>query len=418
MPTMSKPLESTSSAAITVSDVRGLAQAGFDAVVGITDLVEAVHHTIVQRAGVFGPAPRGRTTGLTGFVYRTVRGTTRLVGGGVNAALGSFDGGPLSHSAPGREAVLAVLNGIWGDYLADAGNPLAIPMSLRAAGRTLDLADDVAGQIAEPRPRLVVLVHGLCMNDVQWQRRGHDHGRQLAALGYTPLYLRYNSGRHVSQNGREFSALLEQLVEAWPVRIRELAIVGHSMGGLLARSASHYANEANHGWLAKLTRLAFLGTPHHGAVLERGGHLVDRLLGASPYAAPFVRLGGARSAGITDLRYGNLRDEDWVGRSPLEQSRDQRLPTPLPSGVDAYLIAATLGRRARPVGGDLIGDTLVPLASALGQHPDRAHALEVPASRQRVFYRTNHWDLLSRHDVGAQLCSWLARPRRRTTATR
>jgi hypothetical protein len=415
---MTKSIESTTGLGITVSDVRGLAQAGFDATVGVTNLVEALHQTIVRRAGVFGPALQGRNSGLTGLVYRTVRGTTRLVGGGVNAALGTFDGGPSSHSPPGRDAVLAVLNGVWGDYLADSDNPLAIPMSIRAAGRTLDLAEDLGGQIVEPRRRVVVLVHGLCMNDAQWQRRGHDHGRQLASLGYVPLYLRYNSGRHVSHNGREFAVLLEQLVVRWPVPIHELAIVGHSMGGLLSRSACHYASRAGHRWLRKLTRLVFLGTPHHGTVLERGGHWVDRLLGASPYTAPFVRLGGARSAGISDLRFGNLRDEDSAGRSPLEQSHDRRLPTPLPAGVDTYLIAATLGRRERSVGLDLIGDTLVPLASALGQHPDRAHALEVPSSRQRVFHRANHWDLLSRHDVGAQLCTWFARPRRTRIAVR
>lgn len=406
---MKKSIESTPVLAITVSDVRGLAQAGFDAAVGITDLVEAVHHTIVRRADVFRPALQGRTTGVTGLVYRSVRGTMRLVGGGLNAVLGAFDdAGRSAHSAPGRETVLAILNGVWGDYLADSGNPLAIEMSLRETREPLDLSGDLASQITDPRARVVVLVHGLCMSEAPWRR----HGRQLAALGYTPLYLRYNSGRHVSHNGRDFSELLERLCVQWPVPIQEVAIVGHSMGGLLARRACHHANSAKHRWLPKLTRLVFLGTPHHGAVLERGGHLVDRLLGLSPYAAPFVRLGAARSAGITDLRFGNLRDEDWAGRSALEQTRDRRFPTPLPAGVDAFVIAATLGGRARPLRDDLIGDGLVPLASALGQHPDRAHALRVPASKLRVFYRANHWDLLRRPDVGAQLCAWLARPRR------
>ena len=212
--------------------------------------------------------------------------------------------------------------------------------------------------------------------------------------------------------------MMEQLVRAWPVPVEEVVIIGHSMGGLVARSACHYAKRGRHRWLGKLTRLVFLGTPHHGAALERGGHMVDRLLGVSPYAAPFVRLGAARSAGITDLRFGNLRDEDSAGRSALKQTRDRRCPTPLPTGVDAYMIAATLGERARPMRDDLIGDGLVPLASALGQHPDRTHALQVPASKLRVFRRTDHLDLLSRPDVGKQLCAWLARPRRPRTGSR
>ncbi|MGZ8273035.1 MAG: lipase family alpha/beta hydrolase [Burkholderiaceae bacterium] len=397
-----------------MSDVRGLAQAGFVAAVGITDLLEAVHHTIMRRVGLFGPTPQGRTTGVTGLLYRSVRGTMRLVGSGLNAVLDAFDdAGRSADSAPGREAVLAILNGLWGDYLAESGNPLAIRMSLRQTREPLDLTGDLALQITNPRPRVVVLVHGLCMSDTPWRR----HGRQLAALGYTPLYLRYNSGRHVSQNGRDFSELLERLCVQWPVPMQEVVIVGHSMGGLLARSACHHATEAKHGWVRKLTRLVFLGTPHHGAELERGWHLIDRLLGLSPYAAPFVRLGAARSAGLTDLRFGNLRDEDWAGQFALGQTSDRRFPTPLPAGVDAFMIAATLAGQAGPLRDDLNGDGLVPLASALGQHPDPAHALPVPASRQRVFYRANHWDLQKRRDVGAQLCAWLARPRHPPTQT-
>lgn len=412
---LTRSTESTPALALAVSDIRGLAKAGFDAAVGITDLVEGVHHTIARCAGVFGPARPGPTTGVTGFVYRSVRCTMRLVGGGLNAMLSAFDdAGRSAHSAPPREAVLAILNGFWGDYLADSHNPLAIRMSLRETREPLDLTGDLTSQITAPRNRVAVLVHGLCMGDTPWRH----HGRRLAALGYTPLYLRYNSGRRVSQNGREFSALLERLCEQWPRPIEELAIVGHSMGGLVARSACHHARIAKHRWLGKLTRLVFLGTPHQGAPLERGSHWVDRLLGVSPYAAPFVRLGATRSAGITDLRFGNLRDEDSAGRSALKQTRDRRCPTPLPNGVDAYMIAATLGERARPMRDDLIGDGLVPLASALGQHPDRARALQVPASKVRVFRRTDHLDLLSRPEVGKQLCAWLARPRRPRTRSR
>src|SRR5690606_12638053 len=123
---------------------------------------------------------------------------------------------------------------------------------------------------------VVVLIHGLCMNDLQWQRNGHDHGAQLErALGCTPVYLRYNSGRHVSENGNELAALLERLVATWPVPLTRLTLIGHSMGGLLARSAEHLAREQGMSWSKVLRELVFLGTPHHGAPLERAGHAVD-----------------------------------------------------------------------------------------------------------------------------------------------
>ena len=399
---------------VLTSDLRGISRLGVDATLGVTDLVEAMHHAIASRAGIVGTAPPGRTSGITGFVYGAVRGTTRAVGHGLDALLTAFAGTPEATTAnPRREAMVAALNGLWGDHLADSGNPLAIPMTFRVAGKPLDLASHaLASQLPAPTGKLVVLVHGLCMNDLQWNRQGHDHGAALERdLGFTPLYLHYNSGRHVSQNGRDFAALLEQLVRRWPVRVDELVILGHSMGGLVARSACHYAGEAGFAWLASLARLVFLGTPHHGAPLERGGRLVDTLLGFSPYAAPFGRLGRARSAGITDLRYGNIQDADWQGRDRYAQKHDDRRPTPLPASVDAYVVAATRARAGAGFAGTMIGDGLVPLASALGRHSDPALALGVPDQRQLVIENANHWDLLDSAVVYSQLAVWLGKPR-------
>jgi pimeloyl-ACP methyl ester carboxylesterase len=247
------------------------------------------------------------------------------------------------------------------------------------------------------------------MNDLQWSRNGHDHGKALSRdLGFTPVYLHYNSGRHVSENGQDFAVRLEHLVAQWPVPVDELVIIGHSMGGLVTRSAVHHATHTRQRWMSALTRLVFLGTPHHGAALERGGHQVDMLFGISPYIAPFSRLGKARSAGITDLRFGNLQAADWRGRDRHSQRHDDRTPTPLPVGVDAFIIAAS---KAKTVGGlhsRVIGDGLVPLASALGEHRDPQHALKVPPHRTRIVTSADHWDLLSREDVYAQLRAWLS----------
>jgi hypothetical protein len=406
----SSPAPAPARLPLRASDLRGLARLGIEGVIGITDLVEAMHHTIASRAAIGGPAPAGRTRGITGFVYRTVRGTTRLVGHAGDALLGAW---PARTPSPdvgrhaGREALLAALNGVWGDHLADSGNPLAIPMTLRHRP-CAQLPAGAAEDAAPVSGHVLVLVHGLCMNDLQWQRNGHDHGAALAqALDCTPLYLHYNSGRHISSNGRDFTALLEQTLANWPVPVLSLAIVGHSMGGLLARSACHHAQAQGLAWLDHLKTLVFLGTPHHGAPLERGGHLVDTVFGLSPYAAPFARLGGSRSAGITDLRYGNLQDADWQGRANAPQRRDDRHPTPLPPGVRVGVVAATLARDPTSRRARLLGDGLVPLASALGQHADPALALALPPSQQLVVPGASHWDLLDHAEVAEQLVRWL-----------
>src|SRR5262249_19227833 len=153
-------------------------------------------------------------------------------------------------------------------------NPLAIDMQLRHAGAALELEPNaLRTALPDATTKLVVLVHGSCMTDAQFTRGGHDHGAALARdLGYTPLYLRYNTGRQISTNGHASAAILEQLITSWPVAVDELVLIGHSMGGLVVRSARHVAALHEHTWQNRLRALITLGTPHHGAPLERGGH--------------------------------------------------------------------------------------------------------------------------------------------------
>jgi pimeloyl-ACP methyl ester carboxylesterase len=269
----------------------------------------------------------------------------------------------------------------------------------------------LAAAIPQAGGKLVVLLHGLCMNDLQWKRKRHEHGAALARdLAYTPVYLHYNSGLHVSANGRAFAELLDTLVQLWPVPLTELVLIGHSMGGLVARSAFHYGALARHEWVGRVNKLIFIGTPHHGAPLERGGNWVDMLLGASPYSAPLARLGKIRSAGITDLRFGNLVDEDWNKRDRFARGGDRRVAVPLPQGVACYAIAATTGKTPGDLSDRLIGDGIVPLQSALGRHADPRVALTFDESRQWVAYGINHLDLLSRPEVYAKIKQWLASP--------
>lgn len=396
-------------------DLRGLGRLAIDGVAGVTDLVEAMHAAVTHLPAIVGkPAPIA-TTGLTGFVYRSVRGVTRLVGTGVENSLSALapllGGGAVS---PQREAVVAAMNGVVGDHLETSGNPLAIPMQFRRQGRPLPLLGKELGtRLPDATGKLLVLVHGLCMNDLQWNYAGHDHGEALRAdSGYTPVYLHYNSGRHISSNGHEFAEALERLVQAWPVPLEEIALLCHSMGGLVARSALDEAFANGLAWSKLPIRIVFLGTPHHGAPLERAGSWVDMLIGISPYSAPFVRLGKIRSAGIQDLRHGNLRDADWQDRDG-DGLADGRTPMPLPKQVQAYAMAVSTQKQRKDGGTDsLRGDGLVPIASGLGQHKDRDFDLRIPKSRQWVGYGINHLELLGSEAVYRRIHRWLRQPAR------
>lgn len=398
---------------VPTADLRGANRLTIAAVAGVVDVVEAMHHRIAIVPRVIGRPRQDRATGIARLVYSTIRGVVALVGHGIDGVLARL--APLlgeQSTWPGREPLRAALNGVLGDYLVASRNPLAITMSLRRDGSTLPAEREaLAAAIPQAGGKLVVLVHGLCMNDLQWKRKGHDHGAALARdLGYTPVYLHYNSGLHISANGRAFADQLQALCRLWPVPLTELVLIGHSMGGLVARSACHYGALAGHQWLERLDKMIFLGTPHHGAPLERGGNWVDILLGVSAYSAPLARIGKIRSAGITDLRFGSLVDEDWNGGERVACSDDRRVAVPLPDGVACFAIAASTGKTAIGLSGRLLGDGLVPVDSALGRHADPRLALSFDESRQWVSYGTGHLDLLSRAQVHVQLERWLVAP--------
>jgi pimeloyl-ACP methyl ester carboxylesterase len=345
-----------------VDDLRGATKLAVEATRAVTDLVQAMHSAI---GGV--PAKI-----LTAPVYAGIRGITSMVGGTLDFALAQL--APLLGEGTAgreREAVLAALNGVLGDYLLETKNPLAIEMCLHRVD-------------APVTPKLFVFVHGSSMN--------HDAWAAARDLGGTPLHLHYNSGLHVSTNGRAFDALLEKTVAEWPVPVESIAIVAHSMGGLITRSACHYAEEAKHGWREKLRAIVFLGTPHHGALLERGGNWLETLLGVTRFSAPFARLAQIRSAGVTDLRYGNVVDEHWQGRDRFELESDTRAPVPLPRGVECYAIA---GEK----------DALVSVPSAFGDHA--ISGLAIPEAHRWVAKGAGHLELLTRPEVWDQVERWL-----------
>ena len=327
------------------SDIQGLAQLATRGVLGVADLAETVHGNVYKTVAVpFGPlgqafidrAP-GRTgvraRGITGLVYGSVRGVTRLAGGAFNAALAGA--APLlarRASSPQREAMLSVLNGVLGDQLLDTANPLAISMSLRHHGQALVLEKSALAQtLPDATGKILLLIHGLCMNDLQWRAAvaggHHHHGEILAqALGYTPVCLHYNSGLHTSINGQQLAVLLDELVRAWPVPITELSLLVHSMGGLVARSACEHARTAGLGWRAHLKQMVFLGTPHHGAPLERVGNWIDTTLGRTRAAIPATD-SGARSPAPVPTAAGSPASARWS----LARSRVPTTPPTAPA---------------------------------------------------------------------------------------
>jgi pimeloyl-ACP methyl ester carboxylesterase len=388
-------------------DLRAASRLVVDATRSITTAVEEMHHAIASGPPILGQPFAGVARPLLRIIYGHIRNVTSIVGAGVDLALSHLE--PLlGGSAPGpeREAILSALNGVLGDYLHTTGSSLAISMTFRHEGQPISIEE---GELREVFPdaggKLLVLVHGSSQNDLQWKRDGHDHGAALARdFGYTPVYLHYNSGLHISTNGRELAGLLERLVRAWPAPVEDISLLGHSMGGLVARSACHAAELEDFAWRDKVRRLICLGSPHHGSPLEQGGNWIHTLLGVSTYSAPIQRLARIRSAGVTDMRFGNVLDEHWHSRDRFEPVPDPRRNLTLPDGIDCYAIAAT---RAKVMAAKLPGDGLVPVDSALGRHRRRGLMLAFPQSNQWIALATGHLDLLNKPEVYEKLREWL-----------
>jgi pimeloyl-ACP methyl ester carboxylesterase len=364
-------------------DLRGAARLAVQATLGVTTLVEAVHARVASMPGLV--AQREHTLGITGWVYRSVRGITRAVGATLEGALTLLE--PAlndlgQHPCPEREALVSALNGVLGDHLANSQNPLAIQLEFRQNGLHFE-------PTAASSDGMLLMLHGLCMNDHQWRQAGHDHGAVLAqALGLTPVYLRYNTGLAIHDNGAQLAQQLEALSAAWPGRLKRIVLLGHSMGGLLARSALHQATAQALRWPLAVSDMVCLGSPHHGARLERIA--VDRLLEASPYAAPFARLGKLRSAGITSLRHGAVLPGNALA--------------PLPQGLRCFALAGRLQGRLQA---RALGDGLVSVRSALGQHRDPNRHLRFLPACSAVVDGAGHLALLSDPAVQAKLLGWL-----------
>lgn len=352
------------------------------------DVHGRVRNSVSPLAGT-APNDHAHHAGIAEPVYAIIRGSLDLGSDAFTAMARALDDGTPPDSDRLR-LVISSLNGVFGDDLAARKNPLALPMTLEC-----------------PAPRAdanisLVFAHGLCLHDGLWQQGAHPSFIDWAQthLNAEVHYLRYNTGRHISENGADFAQALATISEEYPQR--QLMLIGHSMGGLVARSAVQQARDAALTWPEKLAALVTLGSPHQGAELEQLGNYANKQLRILPWTAPLTRLGNLRSAGIRDLRYGNLRHSDWQGHDDIEHTTDLRTPVPAPAGIRHLFLAATRSNSDHPeTAQDLLGDFLVSVDSALArgyagtEHVDR---LIVPALDHmglmwdgRVYDTLRHW---------------------------
>jgi len=384
------------------SKTHGVGRLTIDAVLAVTDIVESMHKRVSPLSGFHSTSEEEKLSGIGGLVYRNIRNVTQWVGKNIDVPLGAIDKTIASQpDSASAQTLLAALNGVLGDYLFVRENPLAIPMHFRRDGQILN-NDQLLDVINQSHGKLLIMLHGLCMNDLQWCREGHDHGAELAKeLGMGAIYLHYNSGMHISDNGKQFAGLLESLVNLSDKKL-DINILAHSMGGLVSRSAFHVAENSGHKWPELLNKLVFLGTPHHGAALEKAGNWIDLILGAHSYTVPFARLVKVRSSGITDLRYGNVQESDWHTTERFEFSGDQRLPLPLPDNLQCFAVATSANESINYP----LGDGLVRIKSALGEHPDSAFYLRIPEQQKWTGTNINHMQLLNDQKVYQVLKTW------------
>lgn len=398
--------------AISMAGLRGSTQLVFDCISGVTGTVEKMHETVARRPFPLAPRPAGQTNAhgqIAVSVYKTIQAVSGVMGRGLGRSMEWLETGPEPADMSADETRwVAALNGICGDHLESTGNPLALPMTLMTPQLPLELTVEFLEQ-AYPvaSPNLLVMVHGLGCSEQNWSRNGQtDLGSRLQeACGFSPLYLRYNTGRHISKNGQELAGVLQNLCDSWPVPVESLTLVGHSMGGLVIRSACWYADSRGDPWAGRLRRILFLGTPHHGAPLEKAGHMFDVAMRSIQYVEPLM-FGRKRSAGIKDLRYGNLLDEDWRREDEDSFSTDSRRVVPLLPGVEYYFSAASVGSDEVSLKGQILGDLLVRLGSATGSHTDQLRKMQVKPENCRIFLERNHLDLLDDPRVHDQVISW------------
>ncbi|WP_183092461.1 PGAP1-like alpha/beta domain-containing protein [Nocardioides stalactiti] len=335
--------------------------------------------------------------GIAGAVYGGIGLALRGSSKGLDRLADAGVGGPsLEDGARGR-FVRSAVNGLIGDELLRDRPQLALPMTVRADGRDVAVTStDLCSAYPGATGRIVVFLHGLCENESYFNlhrdRTGTTYGEALAEMGWTPVYLRANTGLPIRENGVTLAGLLRDVAASWPVEVERIALVGHSMGGLIMRAALNVLaldGEADgQGWAARVTDVVTLGAPHTGAPIAWGIGHGARFLQLLPETSAFGRILDKRSVGVRDLVDGYV-DE----LPPLKEARYR-------------LVAATVTASARHPVGNVVGDYLVRPASAVGR--DKRGTELFPDAETLHVGRTDHFGILNHPEVLAALRRWLA----------
>jgi pimeloyl-ACP methyl ester carboxylesterase len=376
-------------------------------------LAKGVHRAASQRIfGALGPIGvpvrlmhDGISTASYGAVEASLKGLPRVAGTALGRAVPAH--AERMADSPVGGMALAALNGMWGDAIAREAAGVALELTVRRRGREVEIdSPGLANAFPDAGPKLAVFVHGLCEDEQAWSITGRrSYGARLRdELGYTPVYVRYNTGLHISDNGRRLAEVLDHVVSGWPVDVGEVVLVGHSMGGLVSRSACHYGERDGRRWVGPLRHVFCLGTPHGGAPLARGPTGPAPPLGRLAETRPFANLVNARSAGIKDLRFGSCIEEDWCDCDPDDYLEDRCNEVPFLPEANYYFIGATLSKNRE----SRIGDLLVQYVSASGDGPKRRIPFE--ADNGRHLGGINHFQLLNHPAVYEQMRDWIVRP--------
>ena len=379
-----------------MSEAQALVRLGMEEVASAPQGLKAFHLAIAQR--VFdGVGPAARPVQLvhdtvSGAVYGGLGAATRFGGRALEAAIGRRYTQLLSESPRGA-AVIAIVNGLIGDTLEEERNELRQPIAIRTCGVPVGV-----DAFAQPTSRVAVFLHGLMETEFSWGRTPNYGSRLAEDAGWTPMYVRYNSGLRISQNGRSLAQLLERTVSEWPVEVEQIALIGHSMGGLVSRSAAYRAAEDRMSWVRRVTHVVSLGTPHRGAPLEEIVHVGSAALNALPETRPVARFLRRRSGGIRDLRRGSLVDEDWKDSDPDALRATACKEIPLLDGAVHCFVSASVTRSPKNPLGRLIGDMLVLGSSAAPWREEQAFHLD----------GAGHFALLNHPAVYDRLREWLA----------
>jgi len=284
---------------------------------------------------------------------------------------------------PNPNSYLHIINGFVGDKLAVKMDSWAIPMSFRIDGRDVRAAE-------LPRKyhgkKIVVCVHGLMANERIF-KHFVDWGR-----GFVPLHVRYNTGLHISENGQALAKILNALAEE--TRAKKIVLVGHSMGGLVIRSACYYGDKHGQDWVKRVPTIFLIAVPNAGAALEQLGHTTSYILKKLAkwhlnYLADIIE---QRSNGIKDLRLGFMLDEDWQGNPDITQHSDARMTVPPIPGIDYHILIGNLSANEKSLLSKYFGDGLVTPASAVGM-------TFLNSATVKIFPRTGHNSILASTQV-------------------